>query len=76
MKVWVYESDNGSVVFSNRPKDFGMVFIGKLDLDVQTEKKIVQRNAAVRDWGYDSITMCNWIPSHARNVKVTYEVEE
>lgn len=82
MKVWVYESDNGSVVFSNRPKDFGMVFIGTLDLDIKQEKKWVKKEVDVElsdmVFSYDDKKMVSatWVPIKAKNFHLTYEVEE
>ena len=69
MKVWCYVAVDGRINIYDAPKGYGdLTFLGTLYLDIKPEKKWVKKSIA-RSSG------C-MIPVDARNVMITYEVEE
>ena len=86
MKVFVFKDYGGIKLFANKQaghtEEYGYVFLGTLDLDIQPEKKTVVKEVKIGD-DLSSITAWNYggcvnyeLPSGAKNKKLTYEVEE
>ena len=76
MKVYVYESgkdDSLQLSLNSKVKDF-YGYKGTLDLDIKPEKKWVQKEIEALSWS-DSAVYAT-LPTFAKNVKVTYEIEE
>ena len=86
MKVYVYEDDDHEISFFSIPIDPPIIWMGKLiaelDLPVTPVKKMVRKESGV-DWtqtlespGEFLIRPQPGIPADARNIKISYEVEE
>lgn len=83
MKVWVYEDQCGELTLSDishgtfwKNRDF----IGTLDLDVKPEKKWVKKETVL---SYEDMVTSGdhflsniFVPKGARNLTLSYEVEE
>jgi hypothetical protein len=85
MKVWVYTFNNEVFIYDKPYRgtvdgEHYMELSGTLDLDIQKEKKWVKKESEITSWGAEvdneKLVSATWVPLNARNVKVTYEVEE
>ncbi|MGB5217893.1 MAG: hypothetical protein WBN66_06305 [Smithella sp.] len=74
MKLYVYQCGD-HVTFYNQKRDSAYhEYLGELDLDIQQPKKTVRKEVNV---DFDSCDMVlNQIPLQAKNMKISYEVEE
>jgi hypothetical protein len=81
MKVWVYRWDDGEFKFWDRGDVFTKAkLIGTLDLDVKPEKKWVKKKTVL---SYEDMVTSGdhflsniFVPKGARNLILSYEVEE
>ena len=86
MKVFVYKNVWGAFFYydskQNFPNEASGVFCGIMEQpDPQPEKKTVVKEMKLGDnlfkisrWGY-SLNCLNEMPTNAKNIKLTYEVE-
>ncbi len=89
MKIYVWMNQyNGSLRFIEEERakttaaEHGHIFLGAIDLDIQKPKKTVKKELDPSH-DYLSLTHFTWdrffklnVPPNAKNIKVTYEVEE
>lgn len=85
MKFYIYKAKGGTKVhFYNEPMN-GMEsdkmhdFLGTVDLDIQKPTKIVKKELDVNkeQWQRSMVVLSQILDNHsARNIKITYEVEE
>ena len=87
MKVFVYKNVWGAFSYydskQNFPNEASGVFCGIMEQpDPQPEKKTVKKEMKLGDnlfkisrWGY-SLNYLDVMPTNAKNIKLTYEVEE
>jgi hypothetical protein len=83
MKVYVYDNlVTGFYVFSHRQLTVAngqhLVCLGDFDLDIQQPKKTVRKEMPVRVCanGYDFYIETGMIPKSAKNIKISYDIEE
>lgn len=68
MKLYAYRKYNEEDVFWTIYKHTNVVFLGEIEL--QEPKKTVVKEQLVKDFGLQVV------PANAKNIKITYEVEE
>jgi hypothetical protein len=83
MKVYVYKVTAGTAVYYYSEKlaeTVGYTFLGTLDLDVKPEKKWVKKETVL---SYEDMVTSGdhflsniFVPKGARNLTLSYEVEE
>lgn len=79
-KVWVYESEAGELMLFSKKPEFNSVTnfmktyheMGFIDLTIELVKKTVKKEFTFGSVGDFSVHF----PSDAKNIKLTYEVEE
>lgn len=86
MKVYVYQLPDGEFRYFNKKlcegvRLEGWKFLGTLDLDIQPEKKTVVKEAEYKgvllsDGFNKQLDIYSTLPVDAKNIRITYEVEE
>jgi hypothetical protein len=84
MKVYVYEDNScrlafkkdKCVWFKRANEGIRYDFIGELDLDIQQPKKTVRKEVHCSRSGNFEWQASQFIPTIAKNIKITYEVDE
>lgn len=83
MKVYVYKSLGGKLMLHDckfesitMADEVPHLYIGKLDLDIQQPKKTVRKEVYCSRSGNFEWQASQFIPTIAKNIKITYEVDE
>jgi hypothetical protein len=82
MKVYVYKSNGDALAQSLVKSDILCVnhveynYLGELDLDIQQPKKTVRKEVHCSRSGNFEWQASQFIPTIAKNIKITYEVDE
>jgi hypothetical protein len=80
MKVKVYKDILGGLHFAEEDNCYKeKKYIGSVELDITPDKKMVTRetsDVASRSYNYGTKEVYSVLPEDARNIKVTYDIEE